>query len=482
MMNRLLSFLLFMLACSSMSAQGYQVNLQAPAYRNGIAYLTYYRGANLNIADSAAFSSAGTAVFKGPGKLEPGIYVLVFPGKQSRIEFLIDKEQKINIKAPDLTDLVNKTVITGSKENILYQEYQKYVATKGTLLNAERDAYAASKTKADSLLHEKQYNTYNSELNAYREDLIKKNPNAMLTALLKAMKEPIVPNKKPATHEDSLNNYNYYKAHYWDGVTFMDDRIINTPFFLRKLDNYYHEILEQDAATIIKDLDYKMLLARSSPELYKFLLNWFTDEYINPKYMGQDAVFVHLFEKYHSKGLSKWLNEKQMEAITRRAYMLMANLVGEPAANLEFLDRSEKVAPLYNVDAAYTIVAFWDPNCGHCKLEIPRLDSFYRASWKQHGVKIYAVLTPEKGPDAVKAEWIKFIDANNLGEWTHVYESVQMEKASRDAQKPSFRQLYDISSTPTLYLLDKDKRIVGKKLTLDQMGELLEVKWKTTRN
>ncbi len=45
-----------------------------------------------------------------------------------------------------------------------------------------------------------------------------------------------------------------------------------------------------------------LLLARSSPEMYKFLLNWLTDEYINPKYMGQDAVFVHLFEKYHSKG------------------------------------------------------------------------------------------------------------------------------------------------------------------------------------
>lgn len=482
MTNKLLAFLTFILVCGAASAQGYQVTLQAPAYRNGIAYLTYYRGSSLNIADSAAFSSTGTAVFKGTEKLLPGIYVVVFPGKQSRIEFLVDKEQKINIKAPDMSDLVNKTVITGSKENILYQEYQRYVATKGTQLNAEREAYVASKTKADSIAHEKQYNVYNGELNAYREGIMKKHPDAMLTVLLKAMKEPTPPAKKPVTHEDSVTYYNYYKSHFWDGVSFMDDRIINTPFFLRKLDLYYHEVLEQDAATIIKDIDYKMLLARSAPELYKFLLNWFTDEYINPKYMGQDAVFVHLFEKYHSKGLSKWLNEKQMEAITRRAYMLMANLVGERAADLEFLDRNEKPSPLYKLDANYTIVAFWDPNCGHCKLEIPRLDSFYRASWKQHNVKVYAVLTPEKGPDAVKAEWQKFIDANNLGEWTHVYQTAEMEKADREAQKASFRQLYDISSTPTIYLLDKEKRIVGKKLTLDQMNELLEVKWKSSKN
>ena len=56
--------------------------------------------------------------------------------------------------------------------------------------------------------------------------------------------------------------------------------------------------------------------------------------------MGQDAVFVHLFEKYHSKGVSSWLNEKQMTAISNRAYMLMSNLIGEQAADLEMVDSS----------------------------------------------------------------------------------------------------------------------------------------------
>jgi hypothetical protein len=54
-----------------------------------------------------------------------------------------------------------------------------------------------------------------------------------------------------------------------------------------------------------------------------------------------------------------------------------------------------------------------------------------------------------------------------------------MEEADFAAQKPSFRQLYDITLTPSLYLLDKDKNIVGKKLTILQLNELLQVKWKT---
>jgi hypothetical protein len=34
--------------------------------------------------------------------------------------------------------------------------------------------------------------------------------------------------------------------------------------------------------------------------------------------------------------------------------------------------------------------------------------------------------------------------------------------------------------TPTLYLLDKEKRIIGKRLTWQQLNDLLEVKWKTS--
>ncbi len=458
-------------------AQGYQVSLQAPQYKSGIAYLTYYMGANLNVEDSAAMSNTGLAIFKGEKKLPGGIYVIVFPGKRLRTEFLIDKEQKINISA-DTTDLLNKTVVTGSKENILYVQYQKFVAQKGRQLEEERIAFTMSATKADSLLHEKNYNQHNAALNAYREGLIKNNPGAMMTALLKAMKEPAVLTNNPITRQDTINNYNYYKAHYWDGVTFMDDRIIRSPFFLKRLERYYREIVPQAADSIIKDVDYKLLLARSSPEMYKFLLNWLTDEYINPKYMGQDAVFVHLFNKYHSKGLTSWLNEKQMESISRRAYMLMANLIGEKGANLEMIDSTGKPSTLYDVNADYTVICFWDPNCGHCKEEVPRLDSIYQASWKKHNLKIFAVLTPDD-KDNSKPEWVKFTKEHKLNDWVHVYKTKAMEEADYAAQKPGFRQLYDITLTPTLYLLDKDKHIIGKKLTIFQMNELLEIKWKT---
>jgi thiol-disulfide isomerase/thioredoxin len=476
-MKKIFTTLLVLFIAKMTFAQAYTINVQAKGYKGGLTYFTYYSGSNLNIQDSAIMKKDGSVVFSGKTKLLGGIYVLVLPDRR-RVDFLIDKEQKITIKL-DSTDLVFKTVITGSKENILYQQYQKTVTTKGRLRDAERKAYSESTTKADSILHEKNFNTFSNDMSIYREGIIKNQPNSMMAMLLLAMKDAPVLMQNPKTKEDSAANFYHYKKHYWDGITFMDDRVIRTPFFTPKLQRFYTDV-EINADSIIKDIDYKLLLARSSPELYKYLLNWFTDFYLNPKYMGQDAVLVHLFNNYHSKGASYWLNDKQMEFISRRAYMLMSNLIGEQAANLEMLNTEDKPTSLYNVNADFTVVCFWDPNCGHCKTEVPRVDSIYRASWKNKGVKIFAVLTPENEAN-VKTEWLKFIAENKIADWNHAYQTKAMVEADNVAQKPSFRQLYDVTSTPILYLLDKDKHIIGKKLTILQMNELLEAKLKNTK-
>ncbi len=428
----------------------------------------------MNVQDSAIVNSNGIALFQGKDKLIPGVYSIVFPGKNKLYDFLVDKGQDITIKA-DTTDLIGKTVVSGSPENDLFQQYQKYVASKGPLLQKELEAYKTSKTTADSALYEKKYKELNNELNEYRNKVIKEHPESMLAALLTGMKEPEVENPHPVTHRDSLANYQYYKKHYWNGITFMDDRIIRTPFFLPKLQQYFENVVSPVPDSVIRESDYLLLLARSAPEMYKFLLNWLTDEYMYPKYMGQDAVFVHLFEKYHSQGLSPWLNEKQMTAVSNRAYMLMSNLIGEPAANLEMVDSNDVARPLYNINADYTVVCFWDPTCGHCRVQVPRFDSIYNVKWKNEGVKMYGVLTETKDFD----QWKQFIREYKLGGWVNVYETEAQRKIVENAKKPSYKQLYDVTQTPTLYLLDKDKKIIAKKLTMEQLDDLLDVKIKS---
>ena len=471
-MKKIFSLIVAIVMVMAAGAQGYNIKLQSN-YKAGIVYLTYYMGKDFILQDSSAVSNVGMSVFKGKKKLPGGIYVIVFPGKRLTADFLIDKEQTISIVAD--TNKLDKIQITGSPANLLFKQYQAFVAVKGKQLQEARNAYIKAKTFNDSAKHEASYKKYSKELNDYRLNIITTKPTSMMAALLNGLKDPVYPSKIPRTHQDSVDNYNYYKQHYWDGISFMDERIVRTPFFLPKLETYYRQVMPQSADSLIKDIDYKLLLARSNPEMYKFLLNWFTDEYISPKYMGQDAVFVHLYEQYHSKGISTWLNDKQHELITRRAFMVMANLIGEKAADMEFVNTADKPTALYNVEADYTVVVFWDPTCGHCKEEIPRIDSIYRANWQKKNVKIYAVLSEN---EKLKTEWLAYIKEHNIADWINVYQTKESVEAETKQQKPSYRQLYDVTLTPTLYLLDKEKRIVAKKLTLEQINDLLEVKIK----
>jgi thiol-disulfide isomerase/thioredoxin len=207
----------------------------------------------------------------------------------------------------------------------------------------------------------------------------------------------------------------------------------------------------------------------------RFLLIKFVNRYLVQKYMWEDMIFVHLFEKYFNNKHYSWLNEQGRKTITDRAYSLMANIMGTPAADIELPDTAGKQTSLYAQEAKYTVVAFWDPTCGHCKEVLPKLDSFYVAKWKAAGLKIYSVA---KETDGSKKDWLSFINDQHLQEWTNVYYSKADDKVRTNSGVPGYSQLYDVQTFPTLYLLDGDKRIVAKKLSYQQIDEVLQLKMK----
>ncbi|RYY28623.1 MAG: DUF5106 domain-containing protein [Chitinophagaceae bacterium] len=295
--------------------------------------------------------------------------------------------------------------------------------------------------------------------------------------MFKALKDPVVPPAKnhPGGKYDSVYAYTYYKDHYWDNISFRDDRLVRTPFFEAKLDKYFRDLVVPAPDSIIREVDHMLLASRGTSEMYQYLMVHFVQKYVNPEYMGQDAVFVHLFEKYINTGQAAFFTPQYKEFMTKRAYSLMANLIGQPAADMQMVDSLGKAMPLYKLNTPYTVVFFWDPTCGHCQEVAPRLDSMYRAKWKNQGVKIYGVMV-----DGGMDNWTRFIRENQLNDWVHVYQTKEQQESEATAGKPGFRQLYDVYQTPVIYLLDKDKRIIAKKLNFEQVDEVLSLKQKTT--
>lgn len=454
-------------------ASGRNIPITLTPLKNCKVYLGSYLGTGRTLVDSAMLNEKSEGVFKGDKKLPGGIYFVVSPQMTIQFELLMDDIQQFSIKGD--TSLKDQATIIGSKDNDLFKTYTAYSVEKGQLRQQLSTAYKAATNKADSTRLYNSLTTLDKEVQQYRANIIQQHPNSLLAMFFNTMKTPETPaipvvNGKP----DSTYPFRYVKEHFWDDVAFNDDRLLRTPFFEPKLDDYFRYYVSPEPDSIIEEVKYILLSARTGKEIYPYLLTKFTNKYMNPEFMGQDKVFVYLFENFYAKGDTMILNPASRKTVTERAYSLMANQLGKPAPVLNLTDTTGNTVSLYNLKSEFTVVAFWDPNCGHCKEEMPRLDSFYQNKWKALGVAVYGVNIYENEVPA----WKKFITEKKLSGWTHAYQTKATKDAEERAGVPNYRQLYDIFKTPTLYLLDKEKRIIAKQLSLEQFDDLITTKSK----
>ncbi|HEY6505987.1 MAG TPA: thioredoxin-like domain-containing protein [Chitinophagaceae bacterium] len=477
-MKRLTLFPVLLLTVTAFAQNGYEIKVTLKPFKNEYIFLAHYLGKQYPIVDSVKLNDKSEGVFKGTKKLGGGIYLVVYPAKNSFFEILVDKPQHFSVIADTATLKKQKTFIN-SPDNILFNTYQAYMADMGKEIEVARKGLSSATTAKDSAQWNGQLKKTDSAIAVYRKNIITKNPASILTALLHLMQEPQIPpaEKHPGGKYDSTFAYRYFKDHYWDNINFWDERIVRTPasLFDERLDKYYNTLVFPGADSVIKELDWMLGYASGSEEMTKFLLVKFINRYLQQKYMWEDAVFVHLYQKYFSQKDYPWLTAQGKKIITERAYSLMANIMGNPAENISLPDTAGKTISLYGDTARFTIVCFWDPTCGHCQETLPLLDSMYRAKWKAIGVKMFAIAKETSGS---KKDWLDFINKHHLQEWTNVYYSKAEEKTRVDANIPGYSQLYDVQTLPTVYLLDKDKRIVAKKLTWEQTDDILQLKIK----
>ncbi len=451
---------------------GYHISVTLPPYKNDTVFLASYYGKSNRIADTVILNDKSEGVFEGKEKLPRGIYFLVSPERTLLFEILMDDTQQFSVQmnSENNADLV----IKGSAENSLFAYYTRTLGEISPAINKAQQHLKSAINHDDSTLARNELRIAASRLTTFRDSLMKANPFSMLATLLNGAKIPEYP-RPPVKADgtiDSLYPFYYVKDHYWDGVDFFDERFLRTPYFEKKLDDYFKQFVAPHPDSIVNEISYMLLSARESDEMLHYLLAKFTDKYINPEIMGQDKVFLYLFEEFYLKGDTAWLSAAQNKYILDRGYSLIANQINEQAAPMEMLDTSGKPVSLYDIHSPYTFVAFWDPHCGHCKDRIPVLDSFYRAKWKDLGVEIFSVNVNENVFD----DWVTFINEHHLQGWIHAWQTREQRIAQQQSQQANFRQLYDVQETPTFFLLDAQKRIIAKKLSLNQFDEVLTTK------
>jgi hypothetical protein len=86
--------------------------------------------------------------------------------------------------------------------------------------------------------------------------------------------------------------------------------------------------------------------------------------------------------------------------------------------------------------------------------------------YKEYGFEVFAV-----GTEFENKEWKKYISEHDLT-WINISDNADNPNNIKDYPL-NFRANYDVFSTPKIYLLDKDKKIVAKRIENEQLDDYL---------
>lgn len=467
--HSIVTILAIVFSISSIYAQnGYKISIQLEGLQDSLIFLANYNGDKQFIVDTAYLKKGSTYVFADKKPLLPGIYFLTTSGKVKLFDFVIDKSMEFTISG--IKDKIPASLgVRNSPENKVFFEYVNFLAGKqkeqARLLQLKKKHPSGS----DSLrITETQVNGLNEEVKKYIADLIEAHQGSFVSAFLTSMKEPEIP-PAPVLADgktDSTFSYRYYKAHFWDNINLNDDRLVRTPLLHTKVEQYLTRLTPPQPDSVIKAVDYLFNLAGDNIESFKYLMWYLTVKFESSEIMGYDAIFVHLVNKYYSDPKMSWMNKTVKENLEKRAAVLQTILIGKPAPEMILYDTLQRPVSLYKVNAEYTLVYFWDPDCSHCKKETPLLKDFYTKNKDLLNLEVYAVCMDTSWKD------MKNYIIKNQTSWINVngFYSITQD----------FRDIYDVHSSPVMYLLDKNKMIVAKRVLTEQMSSILGIRTKKT--
>lgn len=462
-------------------------------------YLIKYVGSKLYYADTAQIKN-GIVSFDG-SKQEPGILGILLPG-QKYFEFIYDaNDVSIETSFPDFMKTMK---VKKGKENQIFVSYMAYMKAereKANKLKEQRKALDSTKISERKTISKK-IQAIGDEVAAYQTKIVNENPEALIGKVIKMSKDiqiPDAPVDADGSPLDSNFTYHYFRKHFFDNIDLTDDRLVNTPILQKKLEYYYSDqMLIQHPDTLIKYLDVVLKKIPEGSMMYRFFVTNITAHFEKSKIMGLDKVTNFMVREYYcaqdAKGNHKgyWMDTTKIEDVCSKAHIRKNLMVGEIPPNLILPDSTnEKWYNLYNIKADYIILYFWNPDCGHCKKITPKLEQLYVEKLKDRNVKVYSVGDAQ---EAMFKDWKDFIKNKQLT-FINVGVTPKLYKMAKDnpysilnsfkgipkgtslediVNSINYQKNYDVFATPTVFVLDKDKKIIAKSLSMAQIERMLD--------
>lgn len=446
----------------STDAGSYRITLTMPDHTDSFVTLGYHLGDKQYIKDTIPTDNNGRAVISGDKQLDQGLYMVILP-ENSYFEMIISDDQVFDVFCKK-DDLINSLAFTGSEENSAFLQYQKGWRLMQEQNGKLRQRLENNRQNADSLeILLSARSEMENNMIVYLQNYADNYKGTILSALLKAM----IPVKMPdfeipsgTSDPDSLRwvySYNHNAEHYFDNISLTDSRLIRTPLLYNKLNTFFTNVIIQHPDTVIRNMHRVIKMAESEPEVYRLVVVYLFNHFRESQIMGHDAIVVDLADNYYLNGSATWAGEEFIKDLRRDTELLRNNLIGKKGVDMTMETFDGTWKSLYDLNSEFTIIYFWEPDCGYCKTATPMLRDLYNRL-KSQGVEVFAVFTQDD-----KEKWIEYISNNSL-DWINVWDPYRQTR---------FDYYYNVNSTPMVYILDSGKNIIAKKLPVESIEEFL---------
>jgi thiol-disulfide isomerase/thioredoxin len=442
---------------------GYEIDINIKDLQDSTVFLAYHLGDKQYIKDTVKLDRTGHGIVHGTEVLPQGIYMIVLPGRRY-FELLITANQHFSVSCL-FSDYFNTLEFSGSEENSAFVEYQKKWVTMQQRAASISKRIQNNKQNNDSLKILASIQKLQEEnMKSYLKSVIKANEGNFLGTLVKGLLPVDIPDFPVPigfANPDSVRwvrNYNYNKDHFFDNIDLTDERLLRTPILYARLDAFFTSVLIQSPDTINKEIDKLIKKCSGNYKIFQFVSVYLFNHFRESEIMGHDAVMVKLADDIYLSGKADWVTKEFKDDLRKQIDLIRPNLIGKKAENMVMDSYKGIFVSLYDVEKDFTILYFWEPNCGHCQEATPKLKAYYDKP-KDYSVEVFAVCTTSD-----KAKWTKYIEDNKLT-WINGW----------DPKRSShFDFYYNVQSTPTVYILDKNKKIIAKKLGVEEIGPFIE--------
>lgn len=420
--------------------QGYSIRVKIKPLKNQPIYLGYHYGNNQYVVDTAMLDKNSEVIFKKSHTLPEGMYLIVLPNMKY-FNIILSKNQNLTIEN-DTSNLYLNLKIENDEENKLFAEYQKqlYINQQHKEVYKER-----IKQHPDSAFYYNQLIDQNkNNLLQQKNEYIEKHPNWLFTKILKA----ILPT--PFTLEATI---------YFANVDFTDHRLLFSPAFVQKLDDFFTSIPSltlNNIDSLYKAIDYILMQSMKNTSVYEEISKYLIGQFdLSGNYPNPDAFF-YIADKYFLNGLCPWVSDAFRAKLKKYNERIHTICLGSTFPNLYLSNIQNKKIKVTDFQSNYTLVVFWNPECEHCIDYLKKIKSVY-SLYNQNQLEVVAILTGSN-VELWKKEIVNY-------PWIHLYDPKLMNDFIED--------LF-LFNTPQMFLLDKDKKIIAKDILAEELNNWIK--------